>query len=188
MAARLSVHRSRSCACMGALGVRQPGAPVCTSRLHLSCRGSPATGGLPFPGKPQALVRAGLRRTRRWALGRRCTCWIRATRKLKAMALRRAAVTADQVASGHQHRCAKLPVMAVIAVAEMFGISGRRAELARVFGPLTPPRDAARSVCRRGGAEPGCRRYIFAATLTDPSRFVLVSEWKPRRRGRPLSL
>ena len=28
------------------------------------------------------------------------------------------------------------------------------------------------------GGEPGCRRYTFAATLADPSRFVLVSEWE----------
>jgi quinol monooxygenase YgiN len=58
--------------------------------------------------------------------------------------------------------------MAVIAIAEMFGISGRRPELATLlerFGGWA-------------GGEPGCRRYIFAATLTDPSRFVLVSEWE----------
>jgi hypothetical protein len=58
--------------------------------------------------------------------------------------------------------CAKLRVMAVIAIAEMFGISGRRAELATLlerFGGWA-------------GGEPGCWRYIFAATLTDPSRFV----------------
>ena len=58
--------------------------------------------------------------------------------------------------------------MAVIAIAEMFGISGRRDELAALlerFGSWA-------------GGEPGCRRYIFAATLADPSRFVLVSEWE----------
>ena len=49
------------------------------------------------------------------------------------MARRRAALTADQVASGHQHLCAKLRVMVVIAIAEMFGISGRRAELATLL-------------------------------------------------------
>jgi quinol monooxygenase YgiN len=55
----------------------------------------------------------------------------------------------------------------VIAIAEMFGISGRRDELAAVlerFGSWA-------------GREPGCRRYIFAVTMADPSRFVLVSEW-----------
>ena len=58
--------------------------------------------------------------------------------------------------------------MAVIVIAEMFGISGRRTELGTLlerFGSWA-------------GGEPGCRRYIFAATLTDPSRFVLVSEWE----------
>jgi quinol monooxygenase YgiN len=56
----------------------------------------------------------------------------------------------------------------VIAVAEMFGISGRRGELATLlerFGSWA-------------GGEPGCRRYIFAATLADPSRFVALSEWE----------
>jgi quinol monooxygenase YgiN len=63
---------------------------------------------------------------------------------------------------------AKLRVMAVIAIAEMFGISGRRDELATLlerFGSWA-------------GGEPGCLRYIFAATLADPSRFILVSEWE----------
>ena len=58
--------------------------------------------------------------------------------------------------------------MAVIAIAEMYGISGRRDELAtwlERFGSWA-------------GGEPGCRRYTFAATLADPSRFVLVSEWE----------
>ncbi len=58
--------------------------------------------------------------------------------------------------------------MAVIAIAEMFGISGRRDELAALlerFGGWA-------------GGEPGCRRYVFAATLADPSRFILVSEWE----------
>jgi quinol monooxygenase YgiN len=58
--------------------------------------------------------------------------------------------------------------MAVIAIAEMFGISGRRDELGALlerFGSWA-------------GGEPGCTRYIFAATLADPSRFVLVSEWE----------
>jgi len=57
--------------------------------------------------------------------------------------------------------------MAVIAVAEMFGISGRREELAAVLERFEP----------WATGERGCRRYVFAATLADPSRFVLVSEW-----------
>jgi quinol monooxygenase YgiN len=55
----------------------------------------------------------------------------------------------------------------VIAIAEMFGISGRREELAALLGRFE----------RWAGGEPGCRRYTFAATLADPSRFVMVSEW-----------
>ena len=57
--------------------------------------------------------------------------------------------------------------MAVIAVAEMFGISGRRAELMVLLERFE----------RWAAGEPGCRRYVFAAALADPSRFVLFSEW-----------
>lgn len=57
--------------------------------------------------------------------------------------------------------------MVVIAVAEMFGISGRREELAALLQRFE----------RWAAGEPGCRRYTFAAALADPSRFVLVSEW-----------
>ncbi len=58
--------------------------------------------------------------------------------------------------------------MAVIAVAEMFGISGRREELTRVLEGFE----------RWAAGEPGCRRYVFAAALADPSRFVLFTEWE----------
>ncbi len=57
--------------------------------------------------------------------------------------------------------------MAVIAVAEMFGISGRREELTSVLERFE----------RWAIGEPGCRRYAFASALADPSRFVLFSEW-----------
>lgn len=57
--------------------------------------------------------------------------------------------------------------MGLIAVAEMFGISGRRDELAELLQRFE----------RWAAGEPGCRRYVFAATLADPSVFVLVSEW-----------
>ena len=63
---------------------------------------------------------------------------------------------------------AKLRVMVVIAIAEMFGISGRRDELATLLERFE----------RWAGGEPGCKRYSFAATLAVPSRFVLVSEWE----------
>jgi quinol monooxygenase YgiN len=57
--------------------------------------------------------------------------------------------------------------MAVIALADLFGIDGRRPELVALLE--RSERDAL--------AEPGCKRYTFAATLSDPDRFVLVSEW-----------
>lgn len=57
--------------------------------------------------------------------------------------------------------------MLTIALAEMFGISGRRDELAALLERFEG----------WAAGEPGCRRYTFAATLADPSRFVLVSEW-----------
>lgn len=58
--------------------------------------------------------------------------------------------------------------MTVIAVAEMFGISARRDELATLLERFE----------RWAAGEPGCRRYIFSAALADPSRFVLFSEWE----------
>jgi quinol monooxygenase YgiN len=56
----------------------------------------------------------------------------------------------------------------VIAIAEMFGISGRRDELVALLQGSE----------RQAAAEPGCLRYTFAATLADPDRFVLLSEWE----------
>src|SRR6516165_7127597 len=50
----------------------------------------------------------------------------------------------------------------------MFGISGRRDELASLLERFE----------RWAAGEPGCMRYTFAAALADPSRFVLVSEWE----------
>jgi quinol monooxygenase YgiN len=61
----------------------------------------------------------------------------------------------------------RLPVVAVIVVADMFGISGRPSELVQVL----------RRSERQAGAESGCRRYTFAAALSDPDRFVRVGEW-----------
>jgi quinol monooxygenase YgiN len=58
--------------------------------------------------------------------------------------------------------------MAVIGAGEMFGISGRREELTRLLARFE----------RWAAREPGCRRYVFAAALADPSRFVLFSEWE----------
>jgi quinol monooxygenase YgiN len=55
----------------------------------------------------------------------------------------------------------------VIAHADMFGIAGRRSDLVAVLQRAE----------REAAARPGCRRYTFAATLANPDRFVLVSEW-----------
>lgn len=57
--------------------------------------------------------------------------------------------------------------MSVIAVAEMFAIAGRRPQLVALLEESE----------RRSASETGCRRYTFAATLADPDRFLLVSEW-----------
>jgi quinol monooxygenase YgiN len=58
--------------------------------------------------------------------------------------------------------------VSVIAVAEMFGISGRLQELASLLERFE----------REAENEPGCRRFTFAATLADPTRFLLLSEWE----------
>jgi quinol monooxygenase YgiN len=56
----------------------------------------------------------------------------------------------------------------VIAVAEMYGLAGRRDELLGLL--RESERDAADA--------PGCLRYTFAATLADRDRFALFSEWE----------
>jgi len=58
--------------------------------------------------------------------------------------------------------------MSVVAVADMFGISGRRADLLAALSELE----------REAAASAGCVRYSFAATLADPDHFVLISEWQ----------
>jgi quinol monooxygenase YgiN len=58
--------------------------------------------------------------------------------------------------------------VAIVAIADMFGIAGRRDEL---LGLLADAEHAA-------AAEPGCLRYTYAATLTEPDHIVLVSEWR----------
>src|SRR4051794_13133115 len=57
--------------------------------------------------------------------------------------------------------------MPVLAIADMYGISGRRDELVAALA------DAEREAVAR----PGCVRYGFAAAVADPDRFVLVGEW-----------
>jgi quinol monooxygenase YgiN len=58
--------------------------------------------------------------------------------------------------------------MIVLAVTDLYGIHGRRDELIALLGRSE----------RAASGEAGCRRYTFAATLADPDRFVLVSEWE----------
>ena len=58
--------------------------------------------------------------------------------------------------------------MAVVAIADLYGISGRRDELVALLAEAE----------REAAAQSGCIRYSFAATLADPDRFVLVSEWR----------
>jgi len=60
--------------------------------------------------------------------------------------------------------------MPVIAIGEMFGISGRRDELRVLLTEFE----------RAVSGQPGCQRYAIAAALADPSRFLLVSEWDDR--------
>src|SRR3954447_6614318 len=60
--------------------------------------------------------------------------------------------------------------MTVLAIADMFGISGRRDELRAVLA----------SEEAHASAAPGCVRYRFAAVLEEPDRYLLVSEWQNR--------
>lgn len=60
--------------------------------------------------------------------------------------------------------------VSVIAVADMYGLSGRRAELA----------EALRAGERAATGHPGCLRYTFAAQVADPDHYVLLSEWRER--------
>src|SRR3954453_13215459 len=58
--------------------------------------------------------------------------------------------------------------MTLLAVGDMFGISGRRSELEAALA----------GAARRAAGEPGCLRYLFARALSDPDHYVLVSEWR----------
>ena len=55
----------------------------------------------------------------------------------------------------------------VVAIADMFGIAGRRSELVA----------ALEADQRASTGQPGCLRYSFAAAIDEPDHFVLVSEW-----------
>jgi quinol monooxygenase YgiN len=58
--------------------------------------------------------------------------------------------------------------MSVVAVADMYGVSGRRAELV----------EALRAGERGAAGRPGCLRYTFAALVAEPDHYVLVGEWR----------
>ena len=58
--------------------------------------------------------------------------------------------------------------MSVVAVADLFGISGRRHDLVAVLAGAE----------REANEEAGCVRYSFATTLAEPDHFVLVGEWR----------
>jgi quinol monooxygenase YgiN len=57
--------------------------------------------------------------------------------------------------------------VSIVAIADMFGLAGRRKQLA----------DLLANAEREAAGIPGCRRYTFAVTLADADHFVLVSEW-----------
>ena len=58
--------------------------------------------------------------------------------------------------------------MSILAVADIYGIAGRRQELV----------DALAGAQRDATAQDGCLRYALAATLDDPDHFVTISEWR----------
>jgi quinol monooxygenase YgiN len=57
---------------------------------------------------------------------------------------------------------------AIVAVADVYGLVGRRAELL----------DLMRETQGSARENPGCLTYTFAETLDDPGHFVLVQEWR----------
>ena len=58
--------------------------------------------------------------------------------------------------------------MSVIAVADMFATIDGRDELVAALGRAE----------LEAANEPGCVRYSFAAMITQPNQFVLISEWE----------
>jgi quinol monooxygenase YgiN len=58
----------------------------------------------------------------------------------------------------------------VVAIADVAGTGGGRAELLAAFA----------EVARAARAQPGCVRYDFAEAFDETDRFVLVSEWRDR--------
>src|SRR6476646_3170069 len=60
--------------------------------------------------------------------------------------------------------------MSVVAIGDLFGGAGRRRELQQLLATAE-----AETVNL-----PGCLRYAFASTVTDPDHVLLVSEWRDR--------
>src|SRR2546426_12762242 len=58
--------------------------------------------------------------------------------------------------------------MSIVAVADLFAVSGRRQELIAALAGAE----------REAADQPGCVRYSFAATIAEPDHFVLISEWR----------
>src|SRR4051812_2307731 len=58
--------------------------------------------------------------------------------------------------------------MSVIAIADMYGIAGRRQDMLSALAENE----------RHAAGEPGCLRYAFAETISEADHFVLVSEWR----------
>src|SRR4051794_32713627 len=58
--------------------------------------------------------------------------------------------------------------MSIVAIADMYGSSSSRDELAALLARAE--RDAA--------DQPGCLRYSFANALGEPDHFILISEWQ----------
>src|SRR3954471_7728000 len=55
----------------------------------------------------------------------------------------------------------------VLAITRIHGLAGRRDELRALM----------RDTEARVATEPGCRSYVFAATVEDPDEYVHVQEW-----------
>ena len=55
----------------------------------------------------------------------------------------------------------------VLAITRIHGLAGRRDDLRALM----------RDTEARVFPEPGCRNYVFAATLEDPDEYVHVQEW-----------
>ena len=58
--------------------------------------------------------------------------------------------------------------MSIIAIADMFAKGDGREELVSALGRAE----------REAANQPGCIRYSFAATIAQPNRLVLISEWE----------